>query len=43
MLKNLGKWEFISVVTEEIEKQELGSTTGLLEDLFVHVKETIQI
>ena len=36
-------WEFISAVTEEIEKQELGSTPGLLEDLFVHVKETIQI
>ncbi|MDZ4443491.1 hypothetical protein ORM30_24010 [Bacillus cereus] len=36
-------WEFISSVTEEIEKQELESTPGLLEDLFVHVKETIQI
>ncbi|PFL73137.1 hypothetical protein COJ32_28755 [Bacillus cereus] len=36
-------WEFISAVTEEIEKQELESTPGLLEDLFVHVKETIQI
>ncbi|MFL0533153.1 hypothetical protein ACH0CF_22890 [Bacillus bombysepticus] len=36
-------WEFISTVTEEIEKQELESTPGLLEDLFVHVKETIQI
>ncbi|MEW4130395.1 hypothetical protein [Bacillus cereus group sp. BfR-BA-01399] len=36
-------WEFISAVTEEIEKQELGSTPGLLEDLFIHVKETIQI
>ncbi|MEB9610732.1 hypothetical protein P4J23_11800, partial [Bacillus cereus] len=28
---------------EEIEKQELESTPGLLEDLFIHVKETIQI
>ncbi|MDA2178648.1 hypothetical protein PDN34_18805 [Bacillus cereus] len=36
-------WEFISTVTEEIEKQELESTPGLLEDLFIHVKETIQI
>ncbi|PFV34825.1 hypothetical protein COL01_10790 [Bacillus thuringiensis] len=36
-------WEFISAVTEEIEKQELESTPGLLEDLFVHVRETIQI
>ncbi|MFT4407447.1 hypothetical protein ACMXY3_25535 [Bacillus cereus] len=36
-------WEFISAVTEEIEKQELESTPGLLEDLFLHVKETIQI
>ncbi|MGZ9653001.1 hypothetical protein [Bacillus cereus] len=36
-------WECISTVTEEIEKQELESTPGLLEDLFVHVKETIQI
>ncbi len=36
-------WEFISAVTEEIEKQELESTPGLLEDLFVHVKETIKI
>ncbi|MEC2746290.1 hypothetical protein P9Z56_22610 [Bacillus cereus] len=36
-------WEFISAVTEEIEKQELESTPGLLEDLFIHVKETIQI
>ena len=36
-------WEFISAVTEEIEKQELESTPGLLEDLFVHVKETVQI
>ncbi|MGH0611997.1 hypothetical protein [Bacillus cereus] len=36
-------WEFISAVTEEIEKQELETTPGLLEDLFVHVKETIQI
>ncbi|PFF69743.1 hypothetical protein [Bacillus thuringiensis] len=36
-------WEFISAVTEEIERQELESTPGLLEDLFVHVKETIQI
>ncbi|MBD8075441.1 hypothetical protein [Bacillus thuringiensis] len=36
-------WEFISAVIEEIEKQELESTPGLLEDLFVHVKETIQI
>ncbi|PFB33633.1 hypothetical protein CN392_17845 [Bacillus cereus] len=36
-------WEFIAAVTEEIEKQELESTPGLLEDLFVHVKETIQI
>ncbi|WP_434182274.1 hypothetical protein [Bacillus thuringiensis] len=36
-------WEFISAVTEEIEKQELEPTPGLLEDLFVHVKETIQI
>ncbi|UNK31002.1 hypothetical protein MNO09_00395 (plasmid) [Bacillus sp. N5-665] len=36
-------WEFISAVTEEIEKQELESTPGLLEDLFTHVKETIQI
>lgn len=36
-------WEFISVVTEEIEKQELEFTPGLLEDLFIHVKETIQI
>ncbi|MBD8075414.1 hypothetical protein [Bacillus thuringiensis] len=36
-------WEFISAVTEEIEKQELDSTPGLLEDLFIHVKETIQI
>lgn len=35
-------WEFISAVTEEIEKQELESTPGLLEDLFIHVKETIQ-
>ncbi|HDR8477078.1 TPA: hypothetical protein QC415_006175, partial [Bacillus cereus] len=26
-----------------IEKQELESTPGLLEDLFIHVKETIQI
>ncbi|PFO19000.1 hypothetical protein COJ79_11775 [Bacillus thuringiensis] len=36
-------WEFISAVTEEIEKQELESTPDLLEDLFTHVKETIQI
>ncbi|RXJ13389.1 hypothetical protein ETJ91_25855 [Bacillus albus] len=36
-------WEFISAVTKEIEKQELESTPGLLEDLFIHVKETIQI
>ncbi|PIE92163.1 hypothetical protein CO726_28110 [Bacillus fungorum] len=36
-------WEFISAVTEEIEKQELESTPGLLEDLFIHVKETVQI
>jgi len=36
-------WEFISAVTEEIEKQELESTPGLLADLFIHVKETIQI
>ncbi|PFK49022.1 hypothetical protein [Bacillus cereus] len=36
-------WEFISAVTEEIEKQELESTPGLLEDLFIYVKETIQI
>ena len=36
-------WEFISAVTEEIEKQELEFTPGLLEDLFIHVKETIQI
>ncbi|MCU4930927.1 hypothetical protein OB999_19500 [Bacillus cereus] len=36
-------WECISAVTEEIEKQELESTPGLLEDLFIHVKETIQI
>ena len=36
-------WEFISAITEEIEKQELESTPGLLEDLFIHVKETIQI
>ncbi|MGU3372836.1 hypothetical protein [Bacillus mycoides] len=36
-------WEFISAVTEEIEKQELESTPGLLEDLLIHVKETIQI
>ncbi|MEI5925990.1 hypothetical protein ACK3XG_13590 [Bacillus sp. TD10] len=36
-------WEFISAVTEEIEKQELESTPGLLEDLFIHVKETIQV
>ncbi|MFB5545256.1 hypothetical protein [Bacillus cereus] len=36
-------WEFISAVTEEIEKQELEATPGLLEDLFIHVKETIQI
>ncbi|PGZ46159.1 hypothetical protein [Bacillus cereus] len=36
-------WELISAVTEEIEKQELESTPGLLEDLFIHVKETIQI
>ncbi|PFJ08901.1 hypothetical protein [Bacillus thuringiensis] len=36
-------WEFMSAVTEEIEKQELESTPGLLEDLFIHVKETIQI
>ncbi|AQY42425.1 hypothetical protein P4V72_05410 [Bacillus thuringiensis] len=36
-------WEFISAVTEEIEKQELEWTPGLLEDLFIHVKETIQI
>ncbi|MBG9858149.1 hypothetical protein [Bacillus wiedmannii] len=36
-------WEFISAVTEEIDKQELESTPGLLEDLFTHVKETIQI
>ncbi|MEB9686257.1 hypothetical protein BK742_28755 [Bacillus thuringiensis serovar pingluonsis] len=36
-------WEFISAVTEEVEKQELESTPGLLEDLFIHVKETIQI
>ncbi|PEV17020.1 hypothetical protein COE14_27720 [Bacillus thuringiensis] len=36
-------WESISAVTEEIEKQELESTPGLLEDLFIHVKETIQI
>ncbi|WP_412530626.1 hypothetical protein [Bacillus thuringiensis] len=36
-------WEFISAVTEELKKQELESTPGLLEDLFVHVKETIQI
>ncbi|WP_252367793.1 hypothetical protein [Bacillus thuringiensis] len=33
----------ISAVTEEIEKQELESTADLLEDLFIHVKETIQI
>ncbi len=26
-------WEFISAVTEEIEKQELESTPGLLRDL----------
>ncbi|MHA4218136.1 hypothetical protein [Bacillus cereus] len=38
-----GLWEFISAVTEEIEKQELESTPGLLENLFLHVKETIQI
>ncbi|PEU28623.1 hypothetical protein [Bacillus wiedmannii] len=36
-------WEFISAVTGEIEKQELESTPGLLEDLFIHVKETVQI
>ncbi|MGE0980254.1 hypothetical protein [Bacillus cereus] len=36
-------WEFISAVTEEIEKQELESTPGLLADLFIHVKDTIQI
>ncbi|UYW72284.1 hypothetical protein [Bacillus cereus] len=36
-------WEFISAVIEEIEKQELESTPGLLEDLLIHVKETIQI
>ncbi|MES5955105.1 hypothetical protein QCI42_16990 [Bacillus fungorum] len=35
--------EFIGAVTEEIEKQELESTPGLLENLFIHVKETIQI
>ncbi len=33
----------ISAVTEEIERQELEFTPGLLEDLFIHVKETIQI
>ncbi|MFB5545286.1 hypothetical protein [Bacillus cereus] len=36
-------WEFISAVTEEIEKQELESILDLLEDLFIYVKETIQI
>ncbi|PEP90511.1 hypothetical protein CN582_28830 [Bacillus wiedmannii] len=36
-------WEFISAVTEEIEKQELESTPGLLENILIHVKETIQI
>ncbi|HEF1899085.1 hypothetical protein ACTFSP_16465 [Bacillus cereus group sp. MYBK108-2] len=36
-------WESISAVTEEIEKQELEFTPGLLENLFIHVKETIQI
>ncbi len=35
--------EFISAVTEEIEKQELESTPGLLENLLIYVKETIQI
>ncbi|PEY85829.1 hypothetical protein CN353_29865, partial [Bacillus cereus] len=36
-------WELISVVIERIKKQELESILGLLENLFVHVKETIQI
>ncbi|MDA2496267.1 hypothetical protein PDN61_22870 [Bacillus cereus] len=36
-------WECISAVTEEIEKQEPESTPGLLEDLFIHVIETVQI
>ncbi|WP_245916702.1 hypothetical protein [Bacillus fungorum] len=35
--------EFIGAITEGIEKQELESTPGLLENLFIHVKETIQI
>lgn len=36
-------WEFISVVIEEIEKQELEAIPELLEDLLLHVKETVQI
>ncbi|QWH15269.1 hypothetical protein EXW38_28890 (plasmid) [Bacillus mycoides] len=36
-------WGFESAVTEESEKQELESTPGLLEDLFIHARETIQI
>lgn len=36
-------WEFINVVIEEIEKQELEAIPGLLEDLLLHVKETVQI
>ena len=36
-------WEFISAVTEGIEKQELEATSGLLEDLLLHVKGTVQI
>lgn len=36
-------WEFVSAVTEESEKEGLESTPGLLENLFIHVKETLQI
>ncbi|MDA2621662.1 hypothetical protein PDQ07_27885 [Bacillus cereus] len=35
-------WEFISAVIERIKKQELESILDLLEDLLIHVKETIQ-
>ncbi|WP_412675718.1 hypothetical protein [Bacillus mycoides] len=31
-------WGFESAVTEESEKQELESTSGLLEDLFIHAR-----
>ena len=36
-------WECISAVIERIKKQELESILDLLEDLFIYVKETIQI